>query len=201
VVLSLSVAMSFVLSAILNSQNEAIYRRLRRFIPQTSDERLHSEDSPINLGDATAVVLGMGKIGRGAYLQLEQRYGKRVLGIDNKHSTVERLSEQGFRVREGDAVDSDFWDKLLVSPDVKLVLLAMPHHAGNLFALDQLRGRKFDGRIAAIVEYEDEAQPLLSRGANAVFNVYDKAGVALADSAMEAKLMQYPQGDTSGSGV
>jgi hypothetical protein len=84
---------------------------------------------------------------------------------------------------------------------VKLVLLAMPHHAGNLFALDQLRGRKFDGRIAAIVEYEDEAQPLLSRGANAVFNVYDKAGVALADSAMEAKLMQYPQGDTSGSGI
>ena len=92
---------------------------------------------------------------------------------------------RGFNVLEGDAVDSDFWDKLLMSPDVRMVVLAMPHHAGNLFALKQLRSRRFQGRITAVVEFPEEIEPIRELGAHAVFHVYDEAGRALADSAAE----------------
>jgi glutathione-regulated potassium-efflux system ancillary protein KefC len=185
VVLSLAVAISFVVAAPLNAMSEPLYRRLDSLLPQVEPQRLHPSDRPIELGDTQAVVLGMGKIGRGAYQRLQQHYGLRVLGIDNDAEKAARLQAEGYRLLEGDAVDSDFWEKLLVCPDVKLVLLAMPHHAGNLYALEQLRNRAFGGQIAAIVEYPDEIEPLRQRGADAVFHVYEEAGQGLADSAAE----------------
>lgn len=75
---------------------------------------------------------------------------------------------------------SDFWDKMLMSSDIRLVVLAMPHHAGNLFALKQLRSRDFPGKITAIVEYPEEIEPIRKLGAHAVHHVYDEAGRALA---------------------
>lgn len=185
VVLSLAVAFSFVLAAPLNALSEPLYRRLERHLPQVEPERLHPSDRPLDLGDAQAVVLGMGKIGRGAYRRLEQHYGLRVLGIDNNGQKIKRLHKEGYRLLEGDAADSDFWEKLLLSHDVQVVLLAMPHHAGNLFALEQLRHRDFDGRIAAVVEYPEEIELLRERGADAVFHVYEEAGLGLADSVAE----------------
>jgi Trk K+ transport system NAD-binding subunit len=109
-----------------------------------------------------------------------------VLGIDSNLNSVKLLEDQGFNVLAGDAVDSDFWDKLLMSSGVQLVVLAMPHHAGNLFAISQLRSRHFAGRITAIVEYPEEVEPIRALGAHAVFHVYDEAGRSLADSAAEA---------------
>jgi glutathione-regulated potassium-efflux system ancillary protein KefC len=68
-------------------------------------------------------------------------------------------------------------------PSVKLVLLAMPGHAGNVYALSQLKNRAFTGRIAAIVKYPEEIAVLKNLGADAVFHVYDEAGTAFADDA------------------
>lgn len=184
VILSLAVALSFVAVSILNGFSERLYRRVRPLLPEAPADRLHPHDRPVELGDAQAVILGMGKIGRGAYQRLEQQYGLRVLGIDNNEATVESWRVQGFRLLEGDAVDSDLWEKILLSEGVQVVLLAMPHHAGNVFALKQLKGRQFAGKVAAIVEYPDETKPLQKLGADAVFYVYEEAGLALADSVM-----------------
>lgn len=185
VVLSLAVAISFAASAILNGFSEGIYRRIEPRLPRHDPRQLAPRDRPIEVGDAEAVVLGMGRIGRSVYRRLQKEYGLRVLGIDSNPNTVATLGKRGFNIVEGDAVDSDFWDKLLMSKGVKIVVLAMPHHAGNLFALKQLKSRAFRGRITAIVEYPEEIEPIMALGANAVFHVYDEAGRALADSAAE----------------
>ena len=47
---------------------------------------------------------------------------------------------------------------------------------------------RFTGKIAAIVQYEEEVEQLRKLGANAIFYVYDGAGQALADSAMHELL-------------
>ncbi|MEQ6915965.1 cation:proton antiporter family protein [Halomonas aquatica] len=185
VVISLAVALSFGLSAILNGFSERLYRWLEPRLPAVNVGELSTSDRPIEVGDAEAVVLGMGRIGRSVYRRLQKEYGLRVLGIDSNPQSVKTLSGRGFNILEGDAVDSDFWDKLLMSRDVQMVVLAMPHHAGNLFALKQLRSRAFPGRITAVVEYPEEIEPIRELGANAVFHVYDEAGRALADSAAE----------------
>jgi predicted Kef-type K+ transport protein len=56
VVLSLSVAISFVVAAVLNTRNESVYRRVERRLPAQHEEKLHPDDRPIELGDARAVV-------------------------------------------------------------------------------------------------------------------------------------------------
>lgn len=183
VVLSLTVALSFVLAAPLNAASEQLYHWLDQYLPSLPPERLHPADRPIELGDAQVVIMGMGKIGRGAYQRVREHYRLPVLGIDNDGHKVQQLKQQGYEVIEGDAVDSDFWEKLIACDQMRMVLLAMPSHHGNLYALEQLRHRSFSGKIAAVVEYPDEIEALKKGGADAVFHVYSEAGIGFADDA------------------
>ena len=190
VVLSITVALSFVLAAPLNAASERMYHQLDRYLPKIPPERLHPADRPIELGNAEVVIMGMGKIGRGAYQRIREHYRLPVLGIDNDGDKVARLQGEGYQLLEGDAVDSDFWEKLIACEQVKMVLLAMPSQHGNLYALEQLHNRQFPGKITAVVEYPEEIALLRERGADAVFHVYEEAGLGLADSTAAVAGMQ-----------
>lgn len=192
VVLSLAVAISFVVDAVLNSAGEGVYQRVEHLLPRQDPAKMHSEDRPIEIGDARAVVLGMGRVGEGAYRRLTDYYGLPVLGIENDPDKAAALRADGLRVVDGDADDSDFWNKLVLSPEVCLVLLAMPHHAGNTNALRELRDRDFPGRISAIVQHRDQIQPMRDAGADAVFHLYETAGPALADQAARVSGLEDP---------
>ena len=185
VVLSLATAISFALGAVVNARAESVYRRLARRLPERDPNTLHPADRPIELDGARAVVLGMGRVGAGAYHRLTQDYSCPVLGVDNDEDKVAELRAQDYNIVEGDAEDSDFWDKLVLSDGVRLVLLAMPHHSGNLNALRELRDRDFSGTIAAVVLHADQIDRMQRSGADAVYHVYAEAGSALADSAAQ----------------
>ena len=184
VVLSLAVAGSFALASPLNAASERIYTALKRPLARLESKSLLAADQPIAVDGVDAVVLGLGQIGSGAFLRLADGHGLKVLGVDSDASQLVAHQAAGRHVMEGDAVDSDFWDKLVITDSVKLVLLAMPGHAGNVFALRQLRNRAFSGRIAAIVKYPEEIAMLRRLGADAVFHIYDEAGTAFADDAL-----------------
>lgn len=186
VVISLALAGSFLVAAPLNTLSEALYARLKGPLSRLQSARLMDADQPITVDQVDAVILGMGRLGTGAYQRLSTEHGLRVLGVDNNPQKLADHCAAGRHVIEGDAVDSDFWDKLLLSPQLKLVLLAMPSHAGNVFALTRLKHRAFGGRIAAIVQYQDEIEPLKALGADAVFHIYEEAGTAFADDAITA---------------
>ncbi len=184
VVLSLAVAGSFVMAAPLNAVSERLYAHLKAPLAGLEAKSLLAADRPIALAQVDAVVLGLGQVGSGAYLRLSQDHGLKVLGVDNDAAKLAPHLAAHRHVIEGDAVDSDFWDKLLITDSVKLVLLAMPGHAGNVYALKQLRNRAFAGHIAAIVSYPEEVEVLRQLGADAVFHLYDEAGTAFADDAL-----------------
>jgi predicted Kef-type K+ transport protein len=184
VVISLTVAGSFVLAAPLNAVSERVYARFKGPLSALESKSLLAADQPIAVEQVDAIVLGLGQIGNGAYLRLLQGHGMRVLGVDNDATRLAAHQAAGRLVIEGDAVDSDFWDKLALTDTVKLVLLAMPGHAGNVYALSQLKNRAFSGRIAAIVQYPEEIEVLHGLGADAVYHVYDEAGTAFADDAL-----------------
>jgi predicted Kef-type K+ transport protein len=184
VVLSLAVAGSFVLAAPLNAAGERVYARFKGPLSALQSNSLLAADKPIAVEQVDAIVLGMGQIGSGAYMRLLQGHGLRVLGVDSDEAKLAAHQAADRLVIEGDAVDSDFWDKLVLTDTVKLVLLAMPGHAGNVYALSQLKNRAFSGRIAAIVRYPEEIEVLRRLGADAVSHVYDEAGTAFADDAL-----------------
>ena len=180
VALAIAVSISFVIAAPLNRKGHLLYQRSGRWLKEHAAEKLHVRDQLINPGHAQILILGMGRIGTGAYDELGHRYGKICLGVEVRKEAAKIHKSHGRNVISGDATDPDFWERILDTGNVKLVLLAMPHHQGNQTALEQLRLRNYQGQIAAIAEYPDQIEMLLDHGVDAAFNIYSEAGSGFA---------------------
>ncbi|UPQ87320.1 cation:proton antiporter family protein [Vibrio sinaloensis] len=180
VALAIAVSISFILAAPINRHGHALYQRSGRWLREHAAEKLNTRDQLINPGHAQVLILGMGRIGTGAYDELRKRYGKISLGIEVRDDAAHQHKAHGRNVIAGDATDPDFWERILDTANVKLVLLAMPHHQGNQIALEQLRRRNFQGQIAAIAEYPDQLDALIENGVDAAFNIYNEAGSGFA---------------------
>ena len=193
VVLATTVAASFVLSAIVNRTPDAFVQIARRWLPDRPPERMHADDRPIDVGDAQAVVLGMGRVGRAAYERLESNYGLRVIGVESLPARQATLADEGFNVVEGDATDPDFWARIRPR-QVQLAVLAMPFHSSNLNALRNLHESEFTGKVAVVAKYDDDLRQARELGADTGFQLYEGVGSELADTgAAEAGL---PRRDT-----
>ncbi|QSB05833.1 cation:proton antiporter family protein [Natronoglycomyces albus] len=195
VVLSLAVAISFVVSAIANTRSDAVLRVVEPRLSHQDPAKLHPNDRPIEIGDAKAIVLGMGRVGQGSYDQLSDGHNLRVLGIDSDEEKVAQLSSEGYNIIEGDATDQDFWEKLVSRDDVDVVILAMSEFQGNKFALEQFARDSCEATIAAIVTRAEEVETLQKLGADAVFHLYDEAGHGLADDAMAIRMERSANSD------
>lgn len=183
-VIAVAVAISMVASSLVNGRGHHFASRIATWFREQDPHRLRLEDRPIDTSQADVVVLGMGRVGRSTYERIHDHTDLRVLGIDNDHAVVSKLRSEGYTVLEGDATDQDFWTRLCAGGFVQTVVLAMPIHDSNTFALDQLRLAGFDGRVAAMARHQDQVDHLAEEGVHGVFNLYEGAGVALADLAL-----------------
>lgn len=180
-VVAITLALSFVIAAPLNSQSHVIYelfsRRLRR---QERRQRIAAE-LEIDPGDANAMIVGMGRIGGGAYDFLVRERGLKPVGIDADPDAVAKQKAAGRNVVQGSATDADFWHRLhLDDGHIKLVLLAMPQASENVFAAEHLLKEGFEGTMGAIAKFPDDEAALRAAGVHQVFNLYAEAGAGLA---------------------
>ncbi|GLO60250.1 potassium transporter Kef [Vibrio sp. MACH09] len=178
--IAIAVSLSFILAAPLNRFGHGLYQRSSNWLKEQSAEKLNALDKRINPGQAQVLILGMGRIGSGAYDELTHRHGPINLGIEVRQDAVQRHIQNGRSVIQGDATDPDFWERILDTGKVELILLAMPHHLGNQLALQQLKKKGYKGKIAAIAEYQDQLDSLLIEGVDAAFNIYNEAGSGFA---------------------
>ncbi|WP_181273448.1 cation:proton antiporter family protein [Brevibacterium oceani] len=182
---ALAVALGMIISSLANAYSLQIVAKLDEVLPDENESRLRRNDRPLDTGTAEVVVLGMGRIGRGAYERFVERGDSDVIGIDNDHLVIEALREDGFTVLEGDATDHEFWHRLVVGGTAHTVVLAMALHDSNTFALEQLRIADFPGTIAAVVQRPDQADHFIKAGVHAVINIYSGSGAAVADAAID----------------
>ena len=185
-VIAMAVSVSFLIGAPLSARSEAVYRAMVGWLRRFEPRKPHPHEVAIDLGATRAVILGMGRIGMGAYDELRQTYGDSVLGVEHVPARADRNREQGRNVIVGDACDTEFWLKLRNGHACEMVILAMPNHNGNMFAARQLRNLGFTGHVAAVARYPEEVEELAALGVCAVFNMYERAGAGLARHAMEA---------------
>lgn len=181
VIIAVALSFSFLLAAPLNATVGRIYQRFQQRLVKLEKRPLHPEDRPIAIGNPRFLILGMGRIGSGAYDELRTRFSGEILGIEHKQEIVDLHRAKGRNVVQGDAADTDFWEKLDRAPNLELVLLAMPHHAGNLFAVEQLKKLNYQGKLSAIVQYGDDAASLRASGVHSVYNLYEAAGAGFVD--------------------
>ncbi|MCB9441651.1 MAG: cation:proton antiporter [Mycolicibacterium sp.] len=176
--ISIAVALSFVVSALVNGRGHLMVEKIAARLPAQDETKLQPEERPADAGDAEVVVIGMGRVGFAAYQRMTEHYGLKVLGVDYDGPRIARLSAKGVHIVEGDATDLDFWNRLRRSDSVRVAVLAMPRNVG---ALESLRESGFSGEVAAVLRYEDEVAWAKDHGVDIAFNVYTGAGLELAD--------------------
>ncbi len=182
VVIAIALAISFVVAAPINGAAHSLYGRYRQRLRRFETVTCLPEDQPIDVGDASIIVFGMGRVGTGAYDAMRERYGATVTGIDFDPVTVEEHTEKGRNVLVGDGTDPDFWARIqLREQKLDLVMLTMPNHTENILVAQHARERGFKGRIAATAKFPEEIQHLRDAGVEAAFNIYAEAGAGFAD--------------------
>jgi predicted Kef-type K+ transport protein len=184
VIVAIAASLSFIFTSAYYRKAHSQYannaRKLRPFETQT---RL-PEDIYHLPKDARIIVLGMGRVGKGAYLALNQQVGDQVWGMDADPQRIEKLKKQGMQAMYGDGEDADLWHNLDLS-SVKLILLALPSIDDIIEIRQQLKRFGFNGQLAAIARYEDDRQKLLKVGIDKVFNFYTEVGVGFADESLQ----------------
>lgn len=181
VVTAIALSFSFAAASPLNSYSHELYERLSRRLCRVQRPDRLTFEAEIDPGDADVIILGMGRVGTGAYDTLEVQKGRRPVGIDADPYMVARHKAAGRNVIQGSATDPDFWHRLrLKNGSIRLVLLAMPQVSENVFAAEHLLREGFTGLIGAIAKFPDD-EPVLERaGVHMVFNLYAEAGAGFA---------------------
>ncbi|VEN72768.1 putative Kef-type K+ transport system, membrane component [Candidatus Desulfarcum epimagneticum] len=182
VTLAIALSMTFIMAAPLNAASHSIYARMSGRLHFFETSKRLPEDEPIYPGDAEIAILGMGGVGASAYDEMRRRYGDIVIGVDFNPEEVSAHRKKGRRVLYGDAEDSDFWKRIEPSKSkVTLVMLALPDPRTGVFSIQQMKERGYKGQITASVRYEDEIRLLKDAGVDAVYSLYEEAGVGFAD--------------------
>ncbi len=184
VLLAMTIAVSFVVAAPLNRRAHELYQRLEGRLVRLERPERHPDDEPVALGSAQVIVMGMGRVGTGAYDFLTQR-GERVVGLDSDPGKVQRHLGEGRRVLYADADDPGFWHNLKLE-DIKAILLAMPDAQAKQIASAQLRRCGYTGLISATSVYAEESEAITAAGCDLTFNYFDQVGVGFAEHVWEA---------------
>ncbi len=182
VILALAVSFSFLLASPFNTISHQLFDKFKYLLMKLNTKRNHPDDEPVDLGDARAIICGMGHVGRAAYHQLSGDFNNKIISIDYDKDVVAKFLESNKNIVWGDSTDSIFWQNVRM-PNVEFILLTMDDHNSNLNtarSLSNCKNRKFS--VAAPGHYIDEITELKEAGVSFVYNYYSRAGAEFASS-------------------
>jgi predicted Kef-type K+ transport protein len=183
VVIALSLSVSFVITSVLYRTSHSQYHKYKDTIKRFEKNRRLKEDIYPTLHKAEFLVLGMGRVGQGAFNALSKLADVSVWGMDADRVKVKQMASEGLNVICGDGEDVDLWDNLELN-NVHLILLALPSIQDAINITRQLRNAGYTGKVAAIARYEDEVNHLLEQGVDKVFNFFTEAGLGFAEESL-----------------
>lgn len=183
VVIALSLSVSFVITSVLYRTSHSQYHKYKDTIKRFEKNRRLKEDIYPTLHKAEFLVLGMGRVGQGAFNALSKLADVSVWGMDADRVKVKQMASEGLNVICGDGEDVDLWDNLELK-NVHLILLALPSIQDAINITRQLRNAGYTGKVAAIARYEDEVNYLLEQGVDKVFNFFTEAGLGFAEESL-----------------
>ncbi|WDE01388.1 cation:proton antiporter family protein [Thalassomonas actiniarum] len=192
VILALAVSISFVLTNVLYRFSHIIFARHKDFLRKFERSTRLPEDVFEQPEDAPVIVIGMGRVGMGAYQALSTHGNTRVWGMDADKEKIKQISKKGMQACYGDGEDAFFWENIDLSK-IHLILLALPSVQDSKSIASQLKTANYQGQIAAIARYDDEREELIEYGIDKVFNFYTEAGVGFAEESFAMLPQAYPE--------
>lgn len=179
--ISLTIAVSFILASPLNNYSHDLYWHWRNFLQKFETSRVRSLHPDTR--NVRVIILGIGNIGAGAYDAMKEQFGDKVLGVDDNDRKLDTSKDEGRRVVQADASDPDFWRQVNLA-EIELVMLALTNHQENMLVGNLLGELGYQGQLAAVVRFAEEAEELEQHGIS-TFNLYAEAGAGFAVHAAE----------------
>ena len=179
--IAIAVAVSFVLASLMNTRAHEWYAQFEDSLCRFQTDRRLPDDEPADIGAAEILIVGMGRVGRGAYHAMREIYGDKVCGADSDNKKIRDLQKAEFNVVPGDAEDIDFWRSVTTSGNLKLIMLAVPLHSDVMVAVNLLKSVDYQGQLGAIAKFEEERVELEQAGVHAAFSYYTEVGAGFAD--------------------
>lgn len=183
VILALAVSFSFIYTNIWYHSAHSFYSRHQNWYRRFERDQPLAEDVLEQPVGAEILLIGLGRVGKGAYEALQHQVGDKVWGMDADRERVMQLKKAGLHVFSADGENADMWQNLDTST-VQLVLLATPSIEDTVNIAKQLQLSGYTGKLAAIARYEDERIALLDTGIDNVFNFYTEAGTGFAEESL-----------------
>lgn len=185
IIFALALSITFVLASPLNIAANKIYMKTHNWLKRFETITRLPYEQPVDSADAEVIVLGMGRVGVSAYEVMEKRFPGKVLGIDYSQDLVDLRASQGHNIIRGDVTDTDFWDRVLPSPCIRLIMLTTAKHSIHMQVIKELGSFKDEIQIAAICRWKDEHKELKKAGVDIIFNLYSEAGAGYGEHTLE----------------
>ncbi|WP_299877818.1 cation:proton antiporter family protein [uncultured Cocleimonas sp.] len=185
-IMAIVVVLSFIIASPLNVYNTDIYDKASTFIQKFEHNKRLPGDDQITLKNTRVLICGMGRIGIGAYDQMNLQYDGNVLGIDFDDDSEKYEQTSLRKTIRGDATSPDFWRRIKTQNiDLSLVMLCMPNYKSNINAAIALREWGYQGKIAAVSKFLDEEPELHQSGVDITFNIYAEVGTGFAQHILQ----------------
>ena len=185
VILALSMSISFILTNIIYRYAHTLFGQYRGVLSKFERQAKLDEDSFCQPCQRPIVIIGMGRVGMGAYQAINSHSysANHAWGLDADKDKITSLTNKGIEAYYGDADDIHFWESIDLSR-VELVLLALPSVQDAISITTQLNAAGYSGKIAAVARYDDERLELEEFGIDKVFNFYTEAGFGFAEESL-----------------
>lgn len=181
--LALAMALSYLLATPVNRKAHELYIRYAdKLAVHELQERL-PEEVISSLNGATVAILGMGRVGRGAFNTLREAGYDKVVGIEESYQLTQRRNDEGWPCVHGDASDRDFWERTgLVN--CELILVSLSNHRENVRVASLARTLNFQNKMAVATRFPDEHTELEQLGC-VTFYRYQDVGRDFATHALK----------------
>ncbi len=191
VILALALSFSFMISSMHNLYSNNLYARLHTLLSRLQRNTRIPEQQAIDIGQTEILIMGMGRLGTGAYDYLRSVYGDTLLGFEENASKAAEHRRCGRNVLVGDASDWDLWQRL-PHQQVSKIILTLSNHRETVLVANMLRKCGYTGVIATVAKFDDHLQELKDMGVIA-FNFYAEAGAGFAKHMVKSLENNTPQ--------
>ncbi|MBF0471164.1 MAG: cation:proton antiporter [Gammaproteobacteria bacterium] len=186
-ILALALSFSFLLASPLNHYTDALYTLFHDWLIRWEREKRLPEDEEITISGNRILIIGMGRVGQAAYDDMAINARGEILGIDMDKAEVDSNKSEGRKVVLGDAAHPEFWSRFSDGHHgVEMILLAMPNHAANIAAADNLRDHGYTNSLVATALYPDQEVDMKKHGITEVYNIYKEVGMGAALHMLDA---------------
>ena len=182
--LALSMAISYVFAIPINRKAHELYIRYNDMLRQFEHPQRLPEEIIGSLGGATIAILGMGRVGRGAYDALREKGHENVVGIEESYALTLELQQSGWPCVHGDASDRDFWERTGLA-ECELILVSLSNHREHVRVAKLARELNFSQIIAIATRFPDESTELEALGC-VTFYRYQEVGSEFANHTLSS---------------